>query len=191
MDARGRFPGWGVCLTIIVLLTGCQTQPTRASASAPSLVLRNNTYSLLYQLLSEQKDVSKLRFIKVEQVDIKNLTKKIAAASKAGAEELEEFSHRDSSIDLKAVALPTGEVKTRDAIAKTKEKELLTRKGKEFDLTLLLTQTEALSYGWHLAKVAAQYDTDPARVRALHDLAGEMEALYNETFDLVRSLPPR
>jgi hypothetical protein len=38
---------------------------------------------------------------------------------------------------------------TRDAIASTKENELLGQTGDEFELALLLTRTEALSYASH------------------------------------------
>ena len=53
---------------------------------------RNNCYSLLLQLLDQQKDVSILRFIKQEHSDVKDLTKKIAAASGSGSKLLEEFA---------------------------------------------------------------------------------------------------
>ena len=65
------------------------------------------------------------------------------------------------SINLNDIRLPTGEVNARDAIGMTKEKELLSQKGGEFELTLLLTQTEGLSYAWHLAKVAGENERQP------------------------------
>jgi hypothetical protein len=86
-----------------------------------------------------------LRFIKSEHVDVKNLIKKIAAASGAGSQLLEEFAKRDASINLSDIQLPPGEAATREAIASTEKKELLGHTGDEFELALLLTQTEALS----------------------------------------------
>ena len=56
---------------------------------------------------------------------------------------------------------------TRDAIASTKENELLGQTGDRFELTLLLTQTEALSYAWHLAAVASLNEPQPDCARAL------------------------
>lgn len=171
------------------LLMGCRSpQPSSLAAEPNTIVVRNNSYSLLHQLMDEQKDVSILRFIKPEHADIKNLTKQIAAASKAAAQELEAFAKRDPSIRLDDTALPPGEIKTRDAISKTKEKNLLTQTGRKFDLTLLLAQAEALSYASHLAKVTAAYETDPERVRALKDLEAQMDALYDRVFDMTLSL---
>ena len=55
-------------------LTGCQSPPaaTTPVANPSAVATRNNCYSLLYQLLDEQKDVSILRFIKPEHKDVKN-----------------------------------------------------------------------------------------------------------------------
>lgn len=173
-------------------LAGCASPKPSSLAEKPDAeAIRNNSYSLLHQLFDEQKDVSILRFIRSERPDIKDLTKQIAAASKAGEQELEDFARRDASIHLDQIALPPGEVAVRDSISKTKEKELLTRKGAQFDLALLLTQTEALSYAWHLAKVTAQYEPNQERARALTDLSREMEDLYNRVFDMILDLRRR
>ena len=149
--------------------------------------MRNNCYSLLHQLLDEQKDVSLLRFIKSEQSDVKKLVKRIAATSGTGARLLEEFAKDDPSIRLDDIRLPPGELATRDAIASTKEKELLSQTGDEFELTLLLTQTEALSYAWHLAKVAGENEPQPERARALAGVSEDMQNLYHEVFVLLLS----
>jgi len=50
-----------------------------------------------------------------------------------------------------------------------------------------LTQTEALSYGWHLAEVAAENDPQPDRARALAGVSEDMERLYKEVFALLLS----
>jgi hypothetical protein len=140
---------------------------------------------LLHQLLNEQKDVSILRFIKPEHSDVKNLVKKISAASGAGARLLEELAKQDPSVRLDDIRLPPGEESTRDAIASTKEKELLGQTGDKFELTLLFTQTEALNYAWHLAKVAGENESQPDRVRALAGMSADMENLYHEVFALL------
>jgi hypothetical protein len=128
-----------------------------------------------------------LRFIKREHSDVRNLIKKIAADSGAGSKLLEEFARRDPSIILDDIRLPPGEASTRDAIASTKKKELLIQTGDEFELTLLLTQTEALSYAWHLAKVTAENEPDPERARALAGVSDDMQNLYHEVFALLLS----
>ena len=148
---------------------------------------RNNCCSLLHQLLDEQKDVSMLRFIKREHSDVKTLIKKIAAQSAVGAKLLEELASHDPLINLDDIRLPPGETATRDAIASTKKKELLGKSGDAFELTLLLTQTEALSYAWHLAKVAGENEPQPDRARALAGVSDDMENLYHEVFAMLLS----
>ena len=128
-----------------------------------------------------------LRFIKHQDADVKILVKRIATTSRTGARLLEEFANDDPSIRLDDIRLPPGELATRDAIASTKEKELLSQTGDKFELTLLLTQTEALSYAWHLANVAGENEPQPERARALAGIGKDMQNLYHEVFVLLLS----
>jgi hypothetical protein len=170
------------------LLAGCQSpQAGSPSKSIASPSIRNNGYSLLHQLLNEQKDVSLLRFIRPEHTDVKQLVNKIATTSGTGAKLLEAFARDDPTIRLDDIGLPPGELATRAAIAATKKKELLSQSGDTFELTLLLTQTEALSYGWHLAEVTGANEPQPERARALAGLGSDMQNLYHEVFVLLLS----
>ena len=188
MSTKIILPLLAAMLSVACVLTGCQSPKARApGGGGAARATRNNCYSLLHQLLDEQKDVSILRFIKREHSDVKNLVKKIAANSAAGAKLLEEFARHDPSIKLDDIRLPSGEAATRDAIASTKQKELLSQTGDEFELTLLLTQTEALGYASHLAQVAGENESQPERARALAGVSKDMENLYHEVFVLLLS----
>ena len=181
-------PWFAAMLSVAGVLTGCQSPKASSPVeSGAAQATRNNCYSLLHQLLDEQKDVSMLRFIKREHSDVKNLVKRIAANSGTGATLLEKFARDDPSIKLDDIWLPPGELATRDAIASTKEKELFSQTGDTFELTLLLTQTEALSYAWHLAKVAGENEPQPDRARALAGVGKDMENFYHEVFALLLS----
>jgi hypothetical protein len=186
VNTKNILPLLAAMLLAACVLTGCQS-PKAKSPSRSSASTRNNCYSLLHQLLDEQKDVSMLRFIKPEHADVKNLVKRIATTSGTGATLLEKFAKDDPSIRLDDIRLPPGELATRDAIASTKEKELLSQTGDEFELTLLLTQTEALSYASHLAKVAGENEPQPEHARALAGLSEDMQNLYHEVFVLLLS----
>ena len=173
-----------LCLAAANFLTGCQS-PQALPHGATHISTRNNGYSLLHQLLDEQKDVSLLRFIKSEPADVKKLVKRIATTSGTGAALLEKFARDDSLIRLDDFRLPPGELATRAAIAATKQKELLSQTGDPFELTLLLTQTEALSYGWHLAEITGENELQPERARALAGIGEDMKNLYQEVFALL------
>ena len=189
MNMKILFPRLAaMLLSLACVLTGCQTpkaQPSSGSRAAHST--RNNCYSLLHQLLNDEKNVGLLRFIKREEDDVKQLVKKIAANCAVGAKLLEELASHDPSINLDDLRLPPGETATRDAIAATKKRELMGQSGAEFELTLLLTQAQALSYGWHLAKVATENEPQPDRARALAGVSEDMQNLYHEVFMLLLS----
>jgi len=188
MNAKLNLPLLTAMLLVACVLSGCQSPKARApSGGSAAQSTRNNCYSLLHQLLNDQKNVSLLRFIKREQEDVKTLDKKIATNSATGAKLLEEFARHDPSLNLDDIRLPPGEAATREAIASTKKKELLGQTGNEFELTLLLTQTEALSYAWHLAKVAGQNESQPDRAIALAGVSKDMENLYHEVFTMLLS----
>ena len=175
-------------IVLACLLTSCLSSKSEATThSRPEPSTRNNCLSLLHQLLEEQKDVSLLRFIKKEHSDLKSLIKKIASTSAAEGKLLEKFAKEDPSIRLDDIDLPPGETATRDSIASTKKKQLLGHSGDDFELTLLLTQTEALSYAWHLAIVAGENEPQPDRARALAGIGEDMKNLYQEVFAMLLS----
>ena len=174
--------------SVACLLIGCVSpQPRPPVESGAAVSTRNNCYSLLHQLLNEEKNVGLLRFIKREESDVKLLVKRIAANSAAGAALLEEFARHDASINLHDIRLPRGEVAAREAIAGTRRKELLGETGDKFELNLLLTQAQALSYGWHLAIVGSANDAQPDRARAMAGVSEDLENLYHEVFALLLS----
>ena len=173
---------------IVVLLAGCQTPVPRAEGRpTSSITIRNNCYSLLHDLLSQQQDIGWLGFIKREEADVELLVKRIAANSGAGARLLERFSQEDPSIHLDVPHLPPGEIATRAAIAATMKHELLGQSGDTFELSRLLAETEALGYAWHLAEVASAHETRTAHARALAGIGEDMQHLRQEVFVLLLS----
>ena len=170
-------------LAFSCLLAGCQApvrQPPPPPAANLSQAIRNNSCSLLHQLLDQEKDVSLLRFIKRENVDLKALLKRVSAAAKAGAVKLEAFAKADASLPLQDYRLPPGEEKTRAEIKSRQKKQLLHESGARLEFTLLLSQVEALNYASALARVAAETDSQPERSRYLLALGAEMENLRDE-----------
>lgn len=180
-------------LLAAVFSCGCQTNRAQstaqntASSNKSARATWSNGYVLLHQLMSDEQDVNKLRFFKHEQPDVKDLINRIAKASGAAVKQLEAYNREDGGVDFKALDLPPGEQTTRDAIASTKERELLGHTGERFELTLLLTQAEAMNYGWHLAEVAGKNDSRPERARYLADLGKQMKGFYLEINQLLLS----
>ena len=142
-------------------------------------------YALLFELLGDEKNVSKLLIIKRERAELRDLIRDIAQRCGTAHEELERFAKADPAPNLKTNGLPAVEVGTRDAIGKTKAKQLLTESGKEFELRLLLTQQEALTYGSHLAATIAKSETNAQRAQILRRLSSDLEVLENRVTSML------
>src|ERR1041385_7178756 len=170
--------------TLSLLIAACALYHQPGAAAEPKAAgindrqrVRDNCASLLYQLLDDEKDLSKLLLVKRESDPIHQVVKEISSSARAGLKQLDKLAAKDRTLQLHAPALPAGEVATRDAVSKTKTAELLHAKGAEFEFQLLLTQIEALNYGAHLAKVAGENESRPDGAREFQELGNELQRL--------------
>jgi len=147
---------------------------------------RHNALALLYDLLSDEKNLSKILIIKHNSDELGNLVKDISKTAADGAKVLESLAKEEPGLNLKATDLPPGEVVTRKEISKTKESILLHSKDEEFQFQLLLTQVEALNYGSHLAMVVAENESQADRTREFLRLASELRALHERVLVMLR-----
>jgi hypothetical protein len=181
-----------ICILFGICFWGCQatTTPPREHFSSAARQVRNNAYSLLYDLLKDEQHVSKLLIIKRDRRELHHLIKRVSATAKEGAEQLQKFAKQDASFNLEATELPPAEQAARKAIADTKRKKLLASSGAEFEKNLLLTQAQALSYAIHLAQVAAKEDDDEPRLRFLSGFRMRLEDLYEQVVQLLFAPSP-
>ena len=186
-------------MVALVPLCGCQSPhsvPVTPAAAelfqsgkqAVDVVVHDNAMNLLHDLLGAEKNVSKVLIIKHASPAVKQLIKNISAAAGAGVKTLESFAQKDAAPNWEHLGLPPGEKAVRQAISKTKEHELLHTSGKEFEFLLLLTQAEGLSYGAHLARIAAENEPDTGRARQLSVISKELEQLHADVLALLRAL---
>ena len=163
-----------------------QTESATSAKKSFDAATRNNALALLNDLLNDEKNVSKILIIKRDSEELKRLIKDISAAAGNGAKLLKSFAQKNPNIQLAATDLPPGEAATRKAISKTKEQELLHTKDVEFEFQLLLTQSEAMNYGAHLAQVAAENEPQPQRARALSTLSTKLKMLHDQVLTMLR-----
>jgi len=179
---------WGGVTPVVCALavTGCSTVqkvlPTTAWREAR---VRNEGYSLLYQLMSQESDVAKILIIKQTEPPVTDVIKEIAKTCDQAKKELEMFHEKDRHLSFEMANLPQIEQKTRDAIKSTKTKQLLFSNGKTFERRLLFTQAQAMNYGAHLAKVLHDQDDNPVRKIFLAMLSDHCTALHDKTIDLL------
>ena len=147
--------------------------------------VRNNAASLLYDLLGDEKNVSKLLIIKPDRRELHDVIKNVSSTADAARKSIERLAREDTTLNLKASVLPPGEKATRESESKARAKELLRASGAEFEFKLLLTQAEALAYATHLAKVAAENESSPDRAKVFAEISGQMEARHRDVVNLL------
>ncbi len=169
----------GLILALLVL-TACSTERRQEVAAArldESQKQVSQGYALLYDLVSRNKDVSKILILKSVSPEGKQLIDDIAAACTDATHQLETYAKTDPTLHLKDMGLPHMEQATRDAIDKAKSKELLLAHKSTFERDLLLTQSESMNYGKYLAGQVAAADTDPERKAWLNSLGEQFSEL--------------
>src|ERR1700694_607743 len=110
-------------LLFAIFLAGCGAFRPRVQAQ-PQPGETEHGYALLFDLMGDEKDVAKLRFIKHERPELKELVKEISRTCGEAHKQLQAFGKGDAGLNLKSPGLPAAEVDTRKAIGKTKEKAL-------------------------------------------------------------------
>ena len=159
--------------------------PSRQKPADPRM--HDNALNLLHDLLGDEKNVSKILFIKRVSPDVKRLVKDIATTADAGLKTVEYLAPTNTASDWKRLDLPPGETAVRAAMAKSKEHDLLHASGGEFEFLLLLTQSEALSYGTHLARIAAENESDPLPARQLASISNDLNQLHADVLRWLRA----
>jgi hypothetical protein len=178
---------YGALIMSVLMATGCATvQKIIPTAAWHQARVRNEGYSLLYQLMSQESDVAKILIIKHTEPPVTDLIKEIASTCGQAKKELEAFHEKDRHLSFEMTNLPQVEQKTRAAIESTVTKQLLFSNGKTFERRLLLAQGQAMNYAAHLAKILHDQDDDPVRKLFLAMLSDHCTALHDKVIDLLK-----
>ena len=138
-------------------------------------------YAMLYEILGQERQVSKLLLINREPEALETVIGAIAQTCGKAYDRLGDFAKADPGLDLIDTGLPIEEVRTRAAI-----EQLLAASGEELELQLLLAQNEALTYMAHLADTLSRNEPDPARLAFLRELWKDLTRLQEDVLALVR-----
>lgn len=179
----------GIFFLCALTLTGCSSvQSILPATSWHQNRVRNEGYSLLYKLLSQESDVAKILIIKDTDPPVTAIIKEIANTCGQAQKQLDAFSKANHRLNLRMTDLPKVEQQTRDAIASTEAKQLLFSTGKTFQSRLLFTQAEAMNYAAHLAKVLQDQENDPQRKKFLALLSEECTGLHDRVITLLNAI---
>lgn len=168
---------WVVLVTTVTLV-GCRSVPggdytAGAVVADPHLIAG---YGLLHELMSKQGGVDKLLMVKQESEKTRGLVEEIARLCRRTSDALEAFEAETPGLLHGGDALPLIERATRDAIEAETGWSLLTA-GDDFEVKLLMSQAEALSYGAHLAAQIAEIEPRRRRAEWLGKLSNKLQAL--------------
>ena len=176
-----------ICCLIVLAGASCRSTAPMPSSPGSRRVVLNEGYSLLYEVLTQQKDVDMILIVKSEEDDVDALITKIATTCGEAAEQLEALAEADTSVKLDLECLPVIEENTRAAIEATALKEHFLSFGWKFELILLLAQDDALSYVSHLAAVLGKEEEHPERKAFLERTSTETALLRDAVIDLMSS----
>ena len=183
--------GVAVALMLVLLVPGCRSGGTggsravarggsRAAARGAGVDLRlSEGYGLLHALLAKQGGVDGILIVKGASGPGKDLIRRIAVASRDGAERIRGFAREDDRLRVDWTGLREVEQRARDQIEGATGKELLFS-GDDFEVRLLLTQSEATRYAVGLARVLLKIDRDEQRNQWLLDFVAGYDELRQE-----------
>jgi hypothetical protein len=156
-------------LSCTIALAGCAT--TAPQAGGGLIHQRNEGYSLLFKLMSDESQVGNIFILKHADNSIRDLVNQIGSTCQEAKTRLYGFGKSDRSIDFGTTDLPGVEQRSRDLESSDETKALLFSSGQTFELELLFTQVEAMNYAADLSKALAEQEPDPVRKDFLQKLS--------------------
>jgi hypothetical protein len=170
---------------LIVAIAGCASMSKPTSSDGGQFRRRNEGYSLLYKLVSDDSDVDKIFIIKHADDSVVSIVKEIAALMQSSRKQLEDFRRNDAQLRFDVTDLPVVEQQSRELEADDQRNGLLFSGGATFQLRLIFAQLEAVSYGKQLAKTLLKDEDDPARKKFLTNFSQRCDAFHERLMSLL------
>lgn len=170
-------------LMLVMALAACNDHVEAPVSHTAALRELNAGYAILRTTLRDQQHLKTIRLTK-SLMTFKPVSKPtrqiiddIAEISSTALEELEQLASQAPEIDFDTGRDEDIERMTSDALRTTTAKEFLTSR-EDFELILLISQTQALRYISHLARELRDIDTNTRRRVWLAALSDQFEKLY-------------
>jgi hypothetical protein len=164
------------------------TSPGRGSDASERRDYLNGGYYLFHHLCDDEAKLPLLLVVKTTPPEIEKFADRISKTAKESSAALDHMQDGDSHLRFDQNPLPPFERDVRESISDEKQHQLLfgTSNG-DFVRALLVSQSEASSYGCNLAKVLAEHEKKPERVKTLQHLSAKWSAIHEETMRLLRN----
>lgn len=149
----------------------------------------NGGYYLLHHLCNDEAQLPMLLAVKHAPSEIEGFAGKISKTAKESNSLLEQMQAHDPVIKWDGNPLPPIEQDVRESIRDEKQHQLLFgTKDAEFVRALLVSQIEASNYASTLAKVLAEQETDPKRIKSLEKIFSKWLAIHQESTRLLAAM---
>jgi hypothetical protein len=123
--------------------------------------------------MSDESDVGMILWLKHADDSVARLVKAVGERCQAAKKQMDEFPMSDKHIEFNVADLPEVEQKCRELETAEKRHELLSSSGKDFEIYLIFSQAEAMSYANNLCLALEKTEDNPVRKKFLVNLAGQ------------------
>ena len=182
------YPARRLVITLLILipaLVACNGHGEIPSPHSDNTMQSLNAgYGILHATLRDEHHLKAIRLtksivtFKPVSESTRQIVDDISETSSAALEELEDLSSLAPEIIYDSVEHGQIEQMTRDALRITTAKEFLTSK-EDFELILLISQTQSLRFISHLSKELQILETNARRKAWLATLSDRFEKLYH------------
>ncbi len=181
-------------LFTLLLLSGIFSSHTLASGSRAEKKVEwkktdlHQGYALLYGIAEKQKSVDMLLIVKNASTPTAALIKEISRTYGELHGYLKPLAINGQLVAKSSNGLPLAETSSRDRIQRIKTEQLLSRSGPFFDLTLLSTQVEALTYSSALLSHIAEQDPSSANKEKALAYQQKLDGLLKKIWQQIEKL---
>lgn len=170
-------------LFLSILLLACSSIPKQSSLNKESDL--NGAYTILYEIVSKQKDLDKISFIKTISPELKPLLQEISQTSQKIVKKLKDWSSQDPQLRLNFHSLPTFEKQIRQEIESDTTRKIISSSKDSLEKLLLLKQSEGLNYQAYLCRWLSQNETNTVRQEKLKKFEKKLANLNRRVFDFL------
>jgi hypothetical protein len=179
---------WGAfCLLMAAgQLASCSLlqRPTTTPATH-DLSTVSQGYTLLYEIVSQQKHIDTLLLIKVESDAVDTIISEMSAYSAKLEDQLVKLAKADPSLDLDRQILPAMFVRMHQSIQAEQLKDMLGATGKDFERLLLFNMSGPLNQARHLATVMHEAEPNEERKAFWKEVREQFDDYYRRVMALL------
>ncbi|MGH8428416.1 MAG: hypothetical protein ACRES7_10625 [Gammaproteobacteria bacterium] len=165
------------------------TQQEPTPDNGQQLAILNHGYAMLYEKAQEFTKIHKLLYVKINTKAVGDFMDALDQYGDTMQKQLEKMVKQYPSLSLTDNGLPVIEVKKRAGVSHYYLMQMLPlvgRSGKDFDRTILQTQSEELNQARFYARALLDEERNSNRKQMLQGIQQHLDQLYNQALSLLQ-----